>query len=195
MGRSFKHIAAIGQEFGSWIVLDDSTPLWCVRCRCGAEKEVRRDYLMRGLSKGCMSCGQKRHGMEGSSVYNIWAGMKQRCQNPKYHGYANYGGRGISVCDSWQSFDSFFADMGEPPTGASLGRIDNDGNYCPDNCRWETQKQQSRNKRTSTRVDGVSVVDLAEKHGISVRRLRDRLKAGWPLDKALSLAPNKHNRV
>lgn len=195
MGKRFNHIAAIGEQFGMWTVLDDSKSLWRVVCQCGFEKEVRRDFLIRGLSKACMSCAQKKHGKEGSKVYMIWAGMKQRCQNPDYHHYEDYGGRGITVCEEWQSFDRFYADMGNPPKGASLGRINNDAGYSKQNCRWETTTQQARNKRTSTRVEGRSVADLADEHGIPAKRLRDRLKAGWPLDKALSLPPNKHNRV
>ena len=195
MGRPFKHIAANGEAFGSWVVLDDSMPLWLVRCQCGFEKKVRRDFLMRGLSRSCGSCAQKTHGKEGSSVYNIWAGMKQRCQNPKYHGYANYGGRGIKVCERWQTFELFYADMGDPPRGTSLGRMNNDGNYEPSNCQWERPKQQARNKRNTTLVDGVSVAQLAEEHGVPARRVRDRLRAGWPLDKALLTPPDKHNRL
>jgi hypothetical protein len=195
MPRPFKYIAAIGQKFNRWTVIDDSRADWHVRCECGKDAVMGRHVVMRGLSKSCTSCARKKHGKEGSAIYNIWAGMKQRCQNPKYHGYASYGGRGIQVCERWQSFELFYADMGDPPQGCSLGRMHNDGNYEPGNCQWERPKQQARNKRNTTLVDGVSVAQLAEEHGVPARRVRDRLKAGWPLDKALLTPPDKHNRL
>lgn len=195
MPRSFEHIAAKGERFGKWLVLEDAKASWLVRCECGKEKEIPRHFLIRGLSTQCASCAQRKHGMEGSAIYNVWAGMKQRCQNPKYHGYARYGGRGIFVCERWQEFDAFYADMGDAPQGMSLGRINNDGPYSPENCRWETPTQQVRNRSVTAKISDVPIAELAEKYGIPAKRLRERLKSGWPLDKALSLPPNKHNRV
>jgi len=94
-----------------------------------------------------------KHRLSRSRVYEIWAGMLKRCDEPKHASYKYYGGRGISVCDRWRTFENFLADMGHPPDGTSLDRIDNDGNYEPTNCRWATAAVQAKNKRPRSPVD------------------------------------------
>jgi hypothetical protein len=95
--------------------------------------------------------GHKRHGV-GTSTYNIWQGMVARCRSPKSKDYARYGGRGITVCESWFSFPNFLADMGERPTGLTLDRRDNNAGYNKENCRWATQQEQDANKRNSVHI-------------------------------------------
>jgi hypothetical protein len=89
--------------------------------------------------------------MKYTKTYAAWSNMKTRTSNPNYPGYANWGGRGIIVCESWQSFENFYADMGLKPEGLSLDRIDNDGDYTPDNCRWATRLEQTHNRRAPRR--------------------------------------------
>lgn len=132
-----------------------------------------------------------KHGMTGTKTFRSWGCMKQRCLNPKSPDYARFGGRGITICKAWiDSFEKFFADMGERPTGKTLDRIDVNGNYTPANCRWSTISEQSRNRRNtryvSYRGKRHSMYDLAEKHGIKPAMLISRLGSGWSVEKALT---------
>lgn len=188
-----------GREFGFWTVLEQRAErgkhgevLWLCRCKCGGKKHVLAATLRNGTSTKCYSCAYTKHGMEGTSTYETWAAMKQRCSNPKTRSYADYGGRGITVCDEWQSFDLFFADMGEKPEGTSIDRIDVEKGYFKENCRWATPVQQARNRRNTRKYEwggeSFSLGYLSDMHNIDVRRVQQRLNAGWDLEKAL-MAP------
>ena len=132
-----------------------------------------------------------------TSGYRSWESMKQRCLNPAASGFKNYGGRGISVCDRWLSFENFLADMGPPPSPShSIERKDNDGDYEPKNCRWATKKEQSRNYSQNVVIkrDGVSlcVTDWAIKFDLNPVLVFQRIRRGWSFDDALSTPPRSY---
>ena len=134
------------------------------------------------------------HGESGRNQtpeYQTWANMRKRCDLPKHPGYKNYGGRGIKVCDRWQNYGNFLADMGRRPSPEhSIDRIDNNGNYEPGNCRWATKKEQDRNKRSNHIVEynGQKMVfaDACKLAGFSKGTVRTRIKSGWDINRALS---------
>jgi hypothetical protein len=131
---------------------------WVCRCDCGGEGIVRGSNLRSGWSKSC-GCIQKemlakfnaKHGLRRTRAYQCWQNMKARCFYPRARAYPCYGGRGITVCERWLSFENFHADMGDPPPGMSLDRIDPNGNYEPRNCRWATVAEPPANRRRPRR--------------------------------------------
>lgn len=164
---------------------------------CGAPvRHVNPAARARGRGRYCsVVCASKiralqrtTHGHSGggqSPTYKTWHHMRQRCGNPSDLNFSNYGGRGIAVCDRWESFENFLADMGVRPSGMSLDRIDVNGGYSPDNCRWVSHKKQMQNMRKTFLVtykgEQMSLQELADKLAIDRYTLRRRvLGLGWP---------------
>lgn len=171
-------------------------------CECGTKTLVCRKSVKRGDTKSCGCLNSEttsqrnrttgtKHNSCGSPEYHSWTAMKARCNSPSSKDFANYGGRGIKICDQWQrSFRAFMSDMGERPPGTSLDRIDNDKDYSPENCRWATPKQQCANMRVNVRLEHKghvhTVTEWAEILGMSASTLFGRLDNGWTHERALT---------
>ena len=184
-----------GKEFGHWTVLEEAPRsssgkrVWVCVCSCGKKSLVEQGNLTTGKSSKCISCAAKisqtKHGMgtESSGLYSIWKSMKSRCYNPNRNSYARYGARGISVCDSWMTFEDFLADMGATyQTGLTLDRIDNDKGYSPENCRWANIQQQNSNtsKNVSLEFKGsfYTEAELSRLTGVPRTTLQARRRRG-----------------
>lgn len=176
-----------GDRFGSWVLIGYiGNGRWKAKCDCGNVYDCLISHLKKGKSTSCMSCASERRKTISyfyQSEYISWDHMMQRCFNKNNDRYHQYGGRGITVCKEWESFDVFLADMGQRPNGYSLDRIDVDGNYNKENCRWATPKEQMRNLRTHKTKH--CITSIAEKIEMNPITLRARLRRGWTIDRAI----------
>lgn len=166
-----------------------TTHYWLCICRCGKVKIAKTQHLTSGGINQCDYCPRtgrnKTHGMSRTGIFRIWTGMIQRCNNPKDKHYTRYGGRGIKVCDRWlNSFENFYEDIGStrPSLEYSIDRIDNNGDYCPGNCRWATPIQQQNNRECSINpiFDGVkyTVAELSTITGLCHQTILSKLRNG-----------------
>lgn len=197
-----KHVPDLtGKFFGRLTVVAfcgsfDWQRYWQTKCSCGRFRVFTTSAL---TFQGAQSCGclttelrrakSTKHGLSDSRVWRAWKEMKRRCTDHRRRNYSDYGGRGISVCERWNSFDNFLFDMGEPPDGMSIDRINNEGNYEKGNCRWTDRTTQNRNSRNCRLLSfgGQTrcVTEWAEITGLHVGTIRERLKKGLTDEMAL----------
>lgn len=200
-----KFVDLTGMRFGNLLVLcrGENDPgkhvaHWHCVCDCGKNKRVNGSSLRRGLSKSC-GCGSvrwgntdaKTHGLHRHRLAGTWRSMKERCFNPNHLAFHRYGGRGITVCDRWLSFENFVSDNDDKATpGTTLDRIDNDGPYSPENTRWSASADQARNRCTNVfwtyLGERMCVADWAARLETTSTTLLCRMNAGWSLEKTLS---------
>lgn len=195
-GQRFNSLVAIG------LVRRDAKGnehAWRFRCDCGAEAVKSIKSVRSGHTKSC-GCLHRRalvernttHGLcrRHPRTYRTWKDMRARCSNAGHKDFKDYGGRGISVCPEWDDFAQFFADMGERPEGKTIDRIDVDGGYSPDNCRWADATEQARNKRTNHLVTiGSETKTLQEWcliYGVDHSKAQYRIRAGISPEQAFS---------
>lgn len=196
-GQRFEDLEALNFEYSK-----NGVRYWRFRCKCGREIVVRKSSVTSKNTTGCKECSKiklsnmnKTHGMSRTRLYKEWAGIIQRCNNPKSTSYERYGARGITICKEWMKFETFrdWALSNGYSDELTIDRKDVNGNYCPENCKWSTTKEQSLNKRNSRKFtyDGktMTMSEWAKEIGISSSSLFGRLKRGWSIEKALSTPP------
>lgn len=187
-----------GQRYGRLVVIEKAPnkgqqTYWLCRCDCGKETVVRGSHLRNGKIKSC-GCYQKElskeriikhsttHQKTHTRLYGIWHTMKNRCFNTKHKDYASHGGRGITVCEEWKNdFTTFhnWAMSHGYAENLTLDRIDNSGNYCPDNCRWATRKEQANNRRNNHYVtyngERLTISQFADRLGLNYKYVANRI--------------------
>ncbi len=193
-----------GQRFGRLIAIKvvaqnkHHNYKWLCQCDCWNETIVASGHLKDNGTKSCgcycrerISETFKTHGMSKTRFYYVWLGMKARCYHKNSLSYKNYGGRGIKVCKRWMKFENFRDDMLESyKKGLWIERIDNDGNYCPENCCWETIQNQTRNRRNCIKFNGETMADAEKRLGLGSWTIGARIKMGWSKEKAFNTPKN-----
>ena len=172
---------------------------WLFVCDCGKEKIISIKSVRTGNTQscGCLSSERlaernKTHGLSKSNSleYRSWKDMRMRCRNHNDTDWDNYGGRGIAICERWEDFSAFLADMGPRPRGYTLDRIDSNGNYEPSNCRWATAKTQANNKRSNVYIviggEKRTAQEWSDHYGLNRETVLWRLKQGWPMKRVFT---------
>ena len=204
----------VGMRFGLLTVIERTpnpsrSAYWLCQCDCGNAVSVRGTNLRCGKTKSCgclrnelssarISEQNSTHGESNTRLYSIWCDMKKRCDNPNHWAYARYGGRGIEVDTRWSTFEPFseWAKSNGYANNLTLDREDNDGNYCPENCRWISRKAQGRNKSNNVRFEYAGKVqtlsEWSEETGIPYTTLHGRIhRYGWSVERALTTPSRK----
>lgn len=178
---------------------------WLCKCECGNIREFSGTAISTGAIQSC-GCLQKErarkakqtHGLSKTSLYRVFSRMKNRCNNPNYPSYKHYGARGIIICDEWLNNSISFinwANKNGYKKGLTIERIDNDKNYCPENCKWATWKEQANNKRNNTCINykGIdyNITEAARLSGVPLSTLSKRLQKGWSGDKLFKIIKHK----
>lgn len=207
-GKMGKFIDLTGQQFGRLTVLSRAenkgkTTMWNCTCICGKNLQVGSANLIRGIAKSC-GCYRldrhrevcKKHNGRGTRLYRIWKNMRTRCYYTNFAQYKDYGGRGIIICKEWDDFKVFqeWAIKTGYNDTLTIDRIDVNGNYCPDNCRWSTMKAQNRNKRNNHLVAGKTLAEWAEIKDIKYQTMVSRANKSKNMDDVLSLK-HKHKKT
>ncbi len=182
----------IGQRFGLLTVVADASAghryqMARCKCDCGKVTVIRKNRLFertgRQLGCGCLRGRHTKHSDSNSKLYRVWDSMVRRCHNPNHRAFANYGGRGIRVCEEWRDYRNFkaWANTSGYAQGLTIDRIDNDNGYAPGNCRWATRKQQQNNRRCCVYVehDGrrLTLTEWSEVLGVPRQNVRKHLEA------------------
>jgi len=204
--RRMSVVDRIGERHGRLVVLDRAEnhvepsgsirARWRCRCDCGNEIVTYGKSLAKGTTKSCgcitkeMRQNQTTHGLSRSDIYRIWNSMRQRCTNPNSTQWASYGGRGITVCDRWMTFENFFEDMSPRPNGATLERKDNERGYEPGNVIWASRLVQANNRRTNIVItlgdESHTIAEWGRITGLGKAVIAKRLNGGWSTVKALT---------
>jgi hypothetical protein len=206
MGKPLNNLQ--GFRFGSLTVLQlgekqrqHNGAWWLCLCDCGTQKNIPATDMVQGKISSCGCEHTKRiaksnitHGMSKGRTYSIWMAMRNRCNRINQ----DYSCRGITYDERWDAFENFLEDMGEVPEGLSLDRIDVNGNYCKANCRWATQEQQSNNTRANIFIEWngkrQTRTQWERELGMRPTTLRSRLRAGWPMERAMQPLPAEENQ-
>ena len=198
----------VGRRFGRLVVeraagIVHTKSTWSCRCDCGKGHIVPSDRLLKGVTASCGCLNRelssarfadnhptRTHGLSRTPEYRAWKSMMGRCYNSKDAAYPRYGGRGIVVCKRWHTFENFLADMKKRPTGLSLDRLNNDGNYEPSNCEWRTEEKQQNNRRDNVMLTlhgkTLTAAQWSRERGIAASTIRGRLSKGWSDEQTLT---------